>query len=94
MRRIEYAVQKQTIANAINGEIYGPEFLEQQGRESILGLLGRFIVFSDHRLPYWTDRYWYFDVEAYQKAVSQFGVRLAHPVMEPFGKPTAPEKEG
>ena len=83
MRRIEYAVQKQTITNTINGEVYGDKYIEDDARQMILGLLSKYISFSDHKQAYWTDRYWYFDVEQYEKDVARFGVRLAKPVMEP-----------
>lgn len=89
MRRITKAVQKQTINDGDPSAKLNlvPQLLERAGRDAVLGLLSKYIVFKDHRDAYWTDRYWYFDVEQYEKDLSAFGVDVAMALREPMRLP-------
>lgn len=90
MKRIERAVQKQTLSKPPVGSKTGcipDEMLERYGRESVLGLLSKYIVFKDRLQPYWTDRYWYFDVEQYENDLQAFGIPMAVALKEPLHLP-------
>lgn len=91
MRRIEKAVIKQTLQHDRPGGTgldFGvfDRFLEEQGRRELIAILSKYIVFSDVPAPYWTDRYWYFDVEKYRQDLDTFGMPIAVAVFEPIQK--------
>lgn len=86
MRKIERAIQKQTIETNAKSDIV-PKLLERAGREAVMEILKKYIVFGDHYQPYWTDRYWYFDVEQYQKDLEKFGIPLATVLKEQLRLP-------
>jgi len=89
MRKIEKAVQKQTIQTFPKDDKIHcvPYLLEKAGRDAVMSILSKYIVFKDHMNAYWTDRYWYFDVEQYEMDLVKFGIPLAVALKEPIALP-------
>lgn len=93
MRKIENAVLKQTIQKMLPGQgLYSSDtktgiciadrYFEEQGRNTLIDILSKYITFQDINAHYWIDRYWYFDVEQYEKDLQTFGIPFAKPILE------------
>lgn len=98
MRRIDRAVLQQSIQKADERSALrsdstktkycvDDEFFEEQARKTVIERLSNYIVFRDQDHHYWIDRYWYFDVEKYQRDLEAFGVPVAAAMRDPVGIP-------
>jgi len=94
MRTIDRAVLMQTIqrpsADASlrsdetkSGYCISDNYLEESARKLIMSRLSKYIVFQDKDRAYYIERFWYFDVDRYQKDLSAFGFDVRMAVNEP-----------